>query len=211
MADSLRDQLLKSGLVQKLKAEAKPAPAPQGKGNPPNRTGANAGSRVPSSPNPGPRKDGQGPRHQGQGARKEGQGPRSREEIDLARAYALRDRAERDARDADKRAAEQRAKEKVERKQKLAALLDGKALNDKDAEVARHFPHGDKIRRVYCTPAQLAEVNAGTLAVVQHLGRYLLVTPAVAAEVRAISADAFVLICDPNDASEDDIPPDLTW
>ena len=204
MADSLRDQLLKSGLVQKLKAEAKPSPAPQGRSNPPNRAGAKPGSRGPSSPNPGPRKDNQGPR-------KEGQGQRSREEIDLARAYALRDRAERDARDGEKRAAEQRAKEKAERKHKLAALLDGKALNDKDADVARHFPHGDKIRRVYCTPAQLAEVNSGALAVVQHLGRYLLVTPAVAAEVRAISADAFVLQVDPDAAVDDDIPSDLTW
>jgi uncharacterized protein len=197
MADSLRDQLLKSGLVQKLKAEAKPAPAPQGRGGPPSRGGHKPGTRGPASAK--------------SEARKGGQAPRSREEIDLARAYALRDRAERDARDQEKRAAEQRAKDKAERKHKLAALLEGKALNDKDADVARHFSHGDKIRRVYCTPAQLVEVNTGQLAVVQHLGRYLLVTPAVAAEVRAISAEAFILQCDPDAAVEDDIPPDLTW
>ena len=85
----------------------------------------------------------------------------SQEEIDLARAYGLRDRAERAERDLEKQQAEQRAREKAERKQKLAALLADKALNKADAEIPRHFPHGEKIRRVYCTADQLVEVNAG--------------------------------------------------
>ncbi len=186
MADSLRDQLLKSGLVSKLKAEAKPASRPT---RPAGKK--RSASRPPQTGAPKP--------------------ARSQEEIDLARAYALRDRAEREQRDLEKKQAEQRAKEKAERKQKLASLLGGATLNKDDAEIARHFPHGDKIRRVYCTAGQLAQVNSGELAVVQQRGRYLLVTREIGEQVREISAEALVLLCDPNAASDDDVPADLIW
>lgn len=187
MADSLRDQLLKSGLVQKLRAEAKPADRPQRPANKPR-----AESRKPKPAN-------------------SGSAARSQEEIDLARAYGLRDRAEREQRELEKKQAEQRAKEKAERKQKLATLLADKALNKPDAEIARHFPHGDKIRRVYCTAEQLAEVNAGQLAVVQYRGRYLLVGREIGEQAGLISAEALVLLCDPDAPAEDDIPADLIW
>ena len=186
MADSLRDQLLKSGLVSKLKAEAKPAnrpPRPAGK--------KRSGSRPPAAGN--------------------AKSARNQEEIDLARAYGLRDRAEREQRDLEKRQAEQRAREKAERKQKLAALLGGKSLNKDDAEIARHFPHGEKIRRVYCTAEQLTQLNAGEIAVVQQRGRYLLVTREVGEKVGEISAEALVLLCDPNAPTDDDVPADLIW
>lgn len=186
MADSLRDQLLKSGLVQKLKAEARPAERPQRPAKP--KQGADR-KRAPNR----------------------AAETRSQEEIDLARAYGLRERAEREQREREKKEAERRAREKAERKQKLAALLDGKALNKADAEIARHFPHGDKIRRVYCTAGQLVEVNAGQLAVVQYRGRYLLVNREVAEQARAISPESLVLLCDPDAPAEDDIPDDLIW
>lgn len=186
MADSLRDLLLKSGLVQKLKAEAKPVDRPQ---------------RPSSQQRPASRK----PKPANAGA------PRNQQEIDLARAYGLRDRAEREERDLEKKQAEQRAREKAERKQKLAALLADKALNKPDAEIARHFQHGDKIRRVYCTPEQLVEVNAGQLAIAQYRGRYLLITREVGEQVRSISPEALVLLCDPDAPAEDDIPADLVW
>ena len=189
MADSLRDQLLKSGLVQKLKAEARetrPAERAQrpakAKQRPDRRNAPNKAADT-----------------------------RSQEEIDLARAYGLRERAEREQRAREKKEAERRAKEKAERKQKLAALLDGKALNKADAEIARHFPHGEKIRRVYCTAEQLVEVNAGQMAVVQYRGRYLLVARDVAEQARAISPESLVLLCDPDAPAEDDIPDDLIW
>lgn len=189
MADSLRDQLLKSGLVQKLKADARESrPA----------------ERKPRVENPKHRSE----RKPSKGAPKDS---RSREEIDLARAYGLRDRAEREEREREKKEAEARAKEKAERKQKLAALLDGKALNKSDADIARHFPHGEKIRRVYCTAEQLTEVNAGALAVVQYRGRYLLVSRDVGEQARAISPESLVLLCDPDAPAEDDIPKDLIW
>jgi uncharacterized protein YaiL (DUF2058 family) len=193
MADSLRDQLLKSGLVQKLKSQAGDARAVAPRRLP-------AKTKAKSGDSGARRAD----------ATKSG-APRSQEDIDLARAYGLRERAERQQREQEKKAAEARAREKAERKQKLASLLDGKALNKADAELPRHFPHGDKIRRVYCTPEQLTEVNAGQLAVVQYRGRYLLVTREIAEQARTISPDALALLCDPNAPADDDIPADLIW
>jgi uncharacterized protein YaiL (DUF2058 family) len=173
MSESLRDQLLKSGLARKLKAE-QPKPA-----QPPHRTSA--------------------PK-------------RERSDIHLAKAYALRDHSERAERDRAQREAEQRAREKKERRQKLSALLDGKAQNAEDADIARHFPHANKIRRVYVTQAQLPRFNGGELGVVQLAGRYLVVDIETAKAARAIDPESLVLLCDPmENAGEDDVPSDLVW
>jgi uncharacterized protein YaiL (DUF2058 family) len=175
MSESLRDQLLKSGLARKFKSE----PAKQAR--------------------PGPRP-----------AR--GPAPQKRAEIDLAKAYALRDHNERAERDRAQREAEQRAREKKERRQRLAALLNGKAENAEAADIARHFPHANKIRRVYVTQAQLPRLNGGELGVVQYSGRYLIVDATTAKAAREIDPEALVLLCDPMEtAGEDDVPSDLVW
>jgi uncharacterized protein len=187
MADSLRDQLLKSGLVQKFKSEAKPEQ--------PVRSPRPAQLSKPQRPAP---------------KQPAAQRP-TRSDLDLASAYALRAKQEKDDRERAQREVERIAREKKERKQKLAALLDGKALNSAAAEVPRHFPHGNKIRRIYCTTAQLAELNLGELAVVQLAGRYLLVQRDIAAQAQAIQPESLVLLCDPNAPAEDDVPADLVW
>jgi len=223
MSDSLRDQLLKSGLVQKLKPEPRPErprPAPRGaasahgaasgpssgkRGNPSAAVAANAPSPQKRPPGNLSRQANAkpGPSHQRPAA--------VPDDGDLARAYALRARLEREERERAHREAERVAREKKERKQKLAALLDGKALNSPEADLPRHFPHGNKIRRIYCTADQLARLNRGELAVVQLAGRYLLVDCAVAEQAQAIQPEALVLQCDPDAPADDDIPADLVW
>lgn len=190
MSDSLRDQLLKSGLVQKLRSEARPAPGP-----------APRPARPAAKQQPVPAAKAQNAKPRAAGV----------EEADLARAYALRARQEREERERQQREAERAAREKKERKQKLAALLDGKALNSAEADLPRHFPHGNKIRRVYCTADQLARLNRGELGVVQLAGRYLIVEQTIALQAQAIQAESLVLLCDPNAPPEDDVPPDLVW
>ena len=202
MSDSLRDQLLKSGLVQKLKPRKPSPPAPQQQGK----------------RGPDPRKA-EKRRHDGHAAADRNASPARPQppdaapphENDLARAYALRAKQEREERERAQREAERVAREKKERKQKLAALLDGKALNAAAAELPRHFPHGNKIRRVYCTPDQLAQLNRGELGIVQLAGRYLLVDGDVARQAQAIQPESLVLLPDPNAPAEDDVPPDLVW
>jgi uncharacterized protein YaiL (DUF2058 family) len=191
MSESLRDQLLKSGLAAKFKAEAKPAKEQHKK------------SEQHKKPAPKPARP---PLPQQQ--KKPASAP---QEPNLAHAYALRAKQEKDEREQAQRDAERQARENRERKQKLANLLDGKALNSADADTPRHFPHGNKIRRVYCSADQLGKLNRGELAVVQLAGRYLLVEREIALQAQAINAQALVLLCDPNAPAEDDVPADLVW
>ncbi len=181
MSESLRDLLLKSGLPAKLKVESKTPPP---KANAPKRQAPDPKNKPLDKP--------------------------TSLEPDLAQAYALRARQEKQERENAEREAAERAREKRERKEKLAALLRGKALNDANAELPRHFPHGNKIRRCYCTPDQLERVNRGDLGIVQFAGRYLLVERAIALQAQSILPVTLVLLCDPNSpADEDDIPVDV--
>ncbi|HEY6940032.1 DUF2058 family protein [Dokdonella sp.] len=202
MSDSLRDQLLKAGFAPLPKADNRPKPQQRsGQGRPQGQ--ANARPQGKPSGKPGRAHAGRPPSP-----------PREKGEIDLAKAYALRDRTEREQREREQREAEQRAREKRERKQKLTALLQvqGAALNDGGADIPRHFPHTNKIRRIYVTAEQLPRLNGGELAVVQLAGRYLLVTRETGLAAQAIDPDALVLLCDPQaPAPEDDIPADLVW
>ncbi|MDE1893881.1 MAG: DUF2058 family protein [Xanthomonadaceae bacterium] len=195
MAESLRDQLLKSGIVKQVQQERvrEPRrPPPPGKADArPGR--AKGGAKASKGPVPG---------------------PRSREEIDLAKAYAIRAQAEvRERRLAEQEAAEQ-ARRRRERKLQLQQLLDGRALNKADADQVRNFEYGGKIRRVHVDAAQLAALNAGELGVVQMGGRYLLVSRQVAEQVRAIDPQPLALLVEPGAAAgvaDDGVPDDLMW
>lgn len=204
MSNSLRDQLLGLGF--------KPAPKPERK------TEHKSDPR--KSVSGDPRRHGK-PQPQGKG--KPNASPtkpaRSREEFDLARAYAMRAQKEKDERIEAERLKQEEARQRREAKAKLEALLQGKALNDAAAEVARHFPYGGKIKRVHVTEAQLKALNAGELGVVQLNGRYLLVDAATLAEAEALFPPAVALKVDPNASTEDDpysdpkyqVPDDLVW
>lgn len=192
MADSLRDQLLKSGIVKQVQPdrtrEAKrPAQTPPGKH-----------ARKGGKPQHAPAAGGSG---------------QSQQDIDLAKAYALR--AQTDARERkriEQEAAEQ-ARLRRERKQKIQQLLDGKALNKADADQPRNFEYGGKIRRVHVDAVQLAALNAGELGVVQQGGRYLLVSREIAEQVRGIDPHLLALLVDPgaSGAGDDGVPDDLMW
>ena len=209
MSDSLRDQLLGLGF--------KPAPKPERKPE----------ARKPDARRPGPRPPGKGaapaPRTGPGGKPRPSQGqsrkPRSQEEIDLAKAYAIRAQREKDERIEAERVKQEEARLRREAKAKLEALLKDKALNDAEADIARHFPYGGKIKRIYVNAEQLKALNAGELGVVQQNGRYLLVTSDVLAEAETIFAAAVALKVDPNATAEEDpyadpkyqVPDDLVW
>ncbi len=181
MSESLRDQLLKSGLAKSLKKTNKPTRKAK-------RKWPEAQIGKPARP--------QSAKHS---------------EPDLAKAYALRARQEQRERDQAKAEAERVARERKERKRRLQELLDGKVLNADTADVPRHFSHRNKIRRVYCTQKQFGSLNRGELGVVQLAGRYLLVGRDIALLAQEINPDSLVLLCDPDAPGEDDIPDDLVW
>ena len=203
MAESLRDLLLKSGIVQQVRDE-KRANAPQG-GKP---------NSPPSRP---PRKGGPAQHKQGgagHGKPTQAHAGKSQQEIDLAKAYALRAQTEANERKRAEQAAAEQARIKRERKAKIQQLLEGKVLNLAEAEHVRHFEYGGKIRRVHVDAAQLQALNAGELGVVQQAGRYLLLSREVVEQVRIIDAQQIALLIEPGAASgvgEDGVPDDLIW
>ncbi len=143
---------------------------------------------------------------------------RTREDIDLAKAYAIRAQREKDERIETERQKQEDARKRREAKAQLAELLKDKALNDPAAEIARHFDYGGKIKRVYVNAGQLKALNAGELGVVQLDGRYVLVDAALLTQAEAIFAPAVALKINP-DATTDDpyadpqfrVPDDLVW
>jgi len=217
MSDTLRDQLLGLGF--------KPAPKPERK--PEKKHDARPQGGKPGRPGQGGKPQGQTGRPQGQGrpgggARGTPPGggkPRSREDIDLAKAYAIRAQREKDERIEAERLKQEEARQRREARAKLDELLKDKALNLADADIARHFPYGGKIKRIYVSAEQLKALNAGELGVLQANGRYLLVTAAVLAEAEAVFAPAVALKVDPNAPAEEDpyadpqyqVPDDLVW
>lgn len=97
-------------------------------------------------------------------------------EIDLAKAYAIRAQKEKQERLAAEQLKQARAEARQQAKKQLDALVKDKALNHPDAEIARYFPYGGKIKRVFVTAEQLEALNQGQLGVLQIDGHYLLLS-----------------------------------
>ena len=220
MSNSLRDQLLGLGYKPAPKPEPVPVerksherkshePKDRGpKGQPPGG-GRNESRGKPAQARPGQtRPPNSAPRP-----------ARSREEIDLAKAYALRAQKEKDDRIQAERIKQEEAKVRREAKALLAILLKDKALNDPAAEIARHFQYGGKIKRIHVNAEQLKALNAGELGVAQMDGRYLLVPVALLLEAEAIFPAAVALKVDPEASPAEDpysdpayqVPDDLVW
>jgi uncharacterized protein YaiL (DUF2058 family) len=198
MADSLRDQLLKSGIVKQVHEEKRQAMPQKGKppfskhaGKPPHHKQA---GKSPASHKPSPGK--------------------SQEEIDLAKAYAIRAQTEANERKRAEQAAAEEARLRRERKLKIQQLLEGKTLNKAEVDHVRHFEYGGKIRRIHVDAEQLAALNVGELAVVQQQGRYFLVSRELAEQVRAVDTHQIALLVEPGSTGgvdEDGVPDDLMW
>lgn len=215
MSNSLREKLLGLGFTapapepRRERPERGPRPTGKGSARAPDKGGAAAAGRPGRSGKPGRGgKPGGGKRP-----------PRSQEEIDLAKAYAIRAQKEKQERIEAERLKQEEAARRRAAKARVAEILKDKTLNAAEAEHARHFEYGGKIKRIYVTPDQLKALNAGELAVVQLDGRYLLVTAALAGEVAALLPSLLALKVDPNAPAADDpyadpqyqVPDDLIW
>jgi len=210
MSDSLKDQLLGLGFKALPKAERKPEGKPDRR--PESRGRDERRGKPPKAGHTRPKPDARPPA-------KDRAGPRQAQEMDLGKAYAIRAQKEKEERIEAERIRQEEARIRREARAKLVEFLKDKPLNVADAEIARHFPYGGKIKRIHVTPEQLVALNAGELGVVQDKGRYMLVTAAVLAEAEAIFPDAVALKVDPNASPADDpysdpqyqVPDDLVW
>ena len=216
MTDSLRDQLLGLGFKPAPKPERKPERKPEQRQD--RRPDAQRRGNVPATKvakgNERNARPGQRPPQAAQG-----KPTRSREEMDLAKAYAIRAQKEKDERIEAERLKQEEARLRREAKAKVDELLKGKSLNDAEADIARHFPYGGKIKRIHVNAEQLKALNAGELGVVQQNGRYVLVASAVLTEAEALFPACVALKVDPDAPAADDpyadpqyqVPDDLVW
>ena len=220
MIDSLRDQLLNLGF-KAPEPERKPGHRPAA-----GKAGAGSGTPARGAGKPGgQRQDGRAAARGGgrdadaRRASAPGGSRKPAAEMDLGKAWAMRAQHEKQERIEAEQARQELARLRREARAALDALLQGKALNDATAEIARHFEYGGKIRRIHVNPAQLKALNAGELGVVQNNGRYLLVEAAVLAQAEAVFAAAVALKVDPDAPAQDDpyadpryqVPDDLVW
>lgn len=144
---------------------------------------------------------------------------RPSQEMDLARAYAIRAQREQQERIDAEASRQEEARRRREARAALSEFLKDKALNVADAEIARHFPYGGKIKRIYVTAEQLAALNSGQLGVMQLDGRYVLLALDVLTEAEKIYPQALALKIDPDAPTADDpyadplyqVPDDLVW
>jgi len=197
------------------KSGPKPGAAARPSGAP--RNGRDRRDARPSGPRPGagaqPRKPGTKP-----GTKPPGK-PSGRGEMDLGKAYAIRAQKEKEERIAAEAAKQEEARKRREARAQLTELVKGKGLNIADADIARHFPYGGKIKRVYVTAEQLKALNAGELGVLQLDGRYVLVDATLLAQAETVFPQAIALKVDPNAPAGDDpyadpqyqVPDDLVW
>jgi uncharacterized protein YaiL (DUF2058 family) len=140
-------------------------------------------------------------------------------EPSLAEAYAARQREERKAAEEARQRALAEQQRRRENDRRLQALVGSHAQNRPEAELARHFEYGKRIRRVYVTAEQMRALNAGELGVVQWHGRFYLLPADRIEEVLGFAPEHVALRVDPTAPSPEPeyedprhrIPDDLMW
>jgi len=207
MSNSLRDQLLGLGFKTAPKPERKPDPPKHQKSEQVKKQDARVAHTHSSKP-----------KHH---AKPQAKSPavKTQCEMDLAKAYAMRSETEKQERIGAEKRKQEEARQKRELKQKVQELVKDKPQNIESAEHVRHFEYNGKIRRVYVTPEQLADLNKGVLGLVQLDGRYLIVTAEIALQVKNLLPSIVALMIDPHAPVADDpysdpsyqVPDDLVW
>ncbi|KAA3630165.1 MAG: DUF2058 domain-containing protein [Proteobacteria bacterium] len=183
MSNSLREQLLKAGLVdeKKLKAEK---------------------------------------RSQHNHRKQKGKSGTASSDSSRRRAEeARRAKAERDRRINRER---QLKLEKKAARAQVRELIEGNRFDRQGAEIAYHFVHRGKVKKLYVTAELHRQLVEGRLAVVRLDGRHEVVTRAIAEKIRERDDTCIMSINDPGAAAkhketEDDsyagfeVPDDLMW
>lgn len=188
MAHSLRDQLLKAGLVTTEQLEKanqpKPNPARQTR---PRDTASRRDNRSSLTAAKPQRSDNKPPR----------QTPKAKS--DLEQFYAARAKAERTEREqAEQRQREIAARRKQTREQ-VAALITANLQNVDDADIRYNFVVGDNIKYLYVTEAQQQALADGQLAITFLSGKRCLIPLDTAQQILALDPDKLVVINTPEE------------
>lgn len=130
------------------------------------------------------------------------QKPLKTRDIDLARAYAARHKAETKEKLEQRQTKARRNAERKKQNDALTTLLKDSALNDPQAEIARHFMDGNRITRIYVTELQRRQLAGGHIGIVKLRGRYLLIDANKFGRIRKIKSDALIDLSGETDAAQ---------
>lgn len=194
MSNSLRDQLLKAGLATQAqvdKAEQEKQ-KPQTK-KPPERPD----KRAVQKPSPKPQ----------QTTLPKAKPPAPKKEEDLAQFYSARDKIEREEKLEQERRQREASERKKQLRQQVKTLLEGKLLNQPEADIRYNFVVGETIKYLYVTAEQQTQLAQGQLAITFLEGKRCLISLELAQQIQAIDPDKLIVIADPN--ADSDIPLDL--
>ncbi len=188
MKNALQEQLLKAGLATEDQL-AKPKPARR---KPRQQKGRKGGGK------PG---------------RPQQTGKARRDDSDLARAWAARQKAEREEAERKKQLKAQRKANRA----KIRQLTLDNCLNSDEAEIPFQFMVGSNIKNIYVTEQQRKQLLSGELRITFQDGKRCLIPAAVASQIHELDPEK--LIIDPSKVEEqiDDeyadfkVPDDLIW
>jgi hypothetical protein len=184
MSNSLRDQLLKAGLITQEQIEQANQPKskePAVKAPPAKKAARPAQTARPHTPKPQVK-------------------PKPVDE-DLAKFYKERETIERNERlEAERQQRELAARRKAVRGQ-IQTLINENTQNIADAEIRYNFVVGDNIKYVYVTEAQQTQLANGELALTFLEGKRCIIPLETAQAITALDPDKIIIINQPETES----------
>lgn len=186
MSNSLRDQLLKAGLVSEEQVR-QAEQTRRDRGRVPRKKSKSQGKKAPRTP------------------------PQAAKPEAARKAAPQPPQGERKSK---RQQAREAARERKLMDRQLEAILAEAAQNDPDAAVAHHFTRGSKIKHLYVTERQQAQLAAGELSIVGFHGRHYLVACHDAQRLSDIDSKLFIFRHDPeapDSEAEHPVPDDLEW
>jgi len=134
-------------------------------------------------------------------------------EISLDQAYKIRNRDERNQK--EQAIARKREQERLRREinLKIKKSIKDHAVRDEAADKKRNFLYKGRIRSVLATPAQIAEINKGSMGVVYLSGNYHLMPADKIEEISQYAADHIPDLdgAENEDEKDNPVPDDLIW
>jgi uncharacterized protein YaiL (DUF2058 family) len=139
---------------------------------------------------------------------------------DEAKKLAQKALEEKQARDRELNRQQQDEREARAREAQVVNMVETQAISRKGGDTAYQFADGGKIKKLYVTEAQFAQLVKGQIAVVRKGDGYELVPTVVAEKIRTRDASVVVVLntrVEKQEAEEDDpykdyvIPDDLMW
>jgi uncharacterized protein len=187
MGNSLRDELLKAGLVGQERLEKRRRPK-RGKARPANK-------------------------------REQSSTPPAVEQTSIPAGHVLRENRRRTARfvrDPTLGGGSVAESARKALRRKIQELVQSERLNDPEAGVAYHFVKGKRIKRIYVTADQRAQLEAGTIVIAALEGNHHLLTRQACEQLLALAPQT--VVCGGAEAAgseaddhEHPVPDDIRW